>query len=363
MKKRKARRFAEGGEMPEFEREPLRDSSGEIVRDSSGQAIMSGSTKDRGYADAVALGKRMREQRDAAAMDEAMLRYPSEQKTIVAPVRIPSVTSASTTPNFDELETAGFSRTPLKNRPSVASGRPSVGSSRPVGPPRGGGSTPVQKPAQKEPDRAMGRTAMGKTAEQEMAGMAFAKKEPERPVGRTAMGKTVEQEMAAINAARQTAGKREIERLQKVDKPLERVAPEEALIGGAALRGLRAAGAGLASRLGAASKARVEPRVPPRQPDMLEMPKRRLPYEKYMGKAEIAKKATPRLPGQQEGTKRLASPPRGGEKDPSARRPTQDELDQMRMGSDFMRKGGKVGGASKRADGIAMRGKTRGRYI
>jgi hypothetical protein len=28
-----------------------------------------------------------------------------------------------------------------------------------------------------------------------------------------------------------------------------------------------------------------------------------------------------------------------------------------------MRKGGKVGSASKRADGIATRGKTRGRYI
>jgi hypothetical protein len=284
-------------------------------------------------------------------------------ETVVSPVRTPSATSTSTAPDFEEPGTAGFSGTPLKNRPAAASGRPSAGSGRPVGPPRGGSSTPVQKPAQKEPERAMGRTAMGKTVEQEMAGMASAKKEPERPVGRTAMGKTAEQEIAAINAARQTAGKREIERLQKADKPLERVSPEEALIGGAALRGLRAAGAGLASRMGAASKARVEPRVPPRQPDMLEMPKRRLPYEKYMGEVETVKKATPRLPGQQEGTKRLASPPRGGGKDPGARRPTQDELDQMRMGSDFMRKGGKVGGASKRADGIAMRGKTRGRYI
>jgi len=336
MKKRKVRRYQEGGAMPNIDREPLRDSSGEIVRDSSGEAIMSGGSKDRGYEDAVALGRRMREQRDAAAMDEAMLRKPSEQKTTVAPVRTPSATSTSTTPDFEEPGTAGFSRTLLKNRPVATSGRPSAGSGRPVGPPRGGGSTPVQKPAQKELERAMGRTAMGKT---------------------------IEQEMAAINAARQTAGKREIERLQKADKPLERVSPEEALIGGATLRGLRAAGAGLASRMGAASKARVEPRVPPRQPDMLEMPKRRLPYEKYMGEAETVKKTTPRLPGRQEGAKRLASPPRGGGKDPGARRPTQDELDQMRMGSDYMRKGGKVGGASKRADGIAMRGKTRGRYI
>ena len=65
-------------------------------------------------------------------------------------------------------------------------------------------------------------------------------------------------------------------------------------------------------------------------------------------------------------------PTRGGGRDPEARRPTQDELDQMQMGSDYMRKGGRVkayksGGsvssASKRADGIAMRGKTRGKYI
>ena len=58
-----------------------------------------------------------------------------------------------------------------------------------------------------------------------------------------------------------------------------------------------------------------------------------------------------------------SAPPRGGGKDPGARRPTRDELDEMRMGSDFMRKGGKVGSASRRADGIAMRGKTRGKYI
>ena len=44
--KRKTRKFYEGG-MPDFEREPLRDSSGEIVRDSSGQPVMSGSTPGR----------------------------------------------------------------------------------------------------------------------------------------------------------------------------------------------------------------------------------------------------------------------------------------------------------------------------
>ena len=354
MKKRKARRYQEGGDIPDIDREPLRDSQGNIVRSGidtfterfninrgispsdKGEPVMSGSTRDRGYGEAVALGRRMREERDAAAMDEAMLRRPSEQKTTVAPVKPSAVTSASVAADLEEPGTAGFSRTLLRNLPAAGSSRPAAGSSRPVGPPRGGGSTQAQKPVQKDPERAMGRTAMGKTAEQEMA---------------------------AIAAARQAAGKREIERLQKADKPLERVSPEEALIGGAALRGLKAAGAGLAGRMGSAAKSRVEPRVPPRSPDLLEMPKRRLPYEKYMGEAETVKKATPRLAGPQEGAKRLSAPPRGGGKDPGARRPTRDELDEMRMGSDFMRKGGKVGSASRRADGIAMRGKTRGKYI
>ena len=44
--------------------------------------------------------------------------------------------------------------------------------------------------------------------------------------------------------------------------------------------------------------------------------------------------------------------------------PSDDELDIIRLGSDFAaKKGGKVSSASKRADGAAQRGKTRGRYI
>ena len=54
--------------------------------------------------------------------------------------------------------------------------------------------------------------------------------------------------------------------------------------------------------------------------------------------------------------------------------PSDDELDIIRLGSDFAAKkggkvkstyqqGGKVPSASKRADGAAQRGKTRGKYI
>jgi hypothetical protein len=83
MKKRKTRRYQEGGDIPDIDREPLRDSQGNIVRSGidtfterfninrgispsdKGEPVMSGSTRDRGYGEAVALGRRMREERDA----------------------------------------------------------------------------------------------------------------------------------------------------------------------------------------------------------------------------------------------------------------------------------------------------------
>jgi hypothetical protein len=219
-------------------------------------------------------------------------------------------------------------------------------------------------------------------------------------MGRTAMGKTVAQEMAAIEAGRTAAGKADLERRMAYDKPLERVNPEASLIGGPALRGLRAAGAGLASKITPqAAKPRVEPRIPqeaakaaPKKPDadyyygakspkmaekpgamttkpprggevakgsepkggslatksgqlarrgkdaeQLEMPKKRLPYEKDMGPVEYAAAKNKR---------RLL------ERD----RRSDDVIESRKSG-------GKVGSASKRADGIATRGKTRGRYI
>jgi hypothetical protein len=281
-----------------------------------------------------------------------------------SPVRSPEVIRATTVEEFAEPGTAGFSRTALKSA-----------------------AKPAVKPSPKPATQPSGQTA--------------------KPMGRTAMGKTAEQEMAAIAAGRQAAAKADLERRKAYDKPLERVTPEANLIGGPGLRALRAAGAGLASKIAPqAAKPRVEPKIPqeaakaapqktgamtakpPRggevakgsepkggalatksgqlarrgkEPEQLEMPKRRLPYEKYMGEAEVVKKPVQKLTDQS--PKRLSSPPRGGGKDPNARRPTRDELDEMRMGSDYMRKGGKVGSASRRADGIASRGKTRGRYI
>ena len=291
-----------------------------------------------------------------------------------SPVRSPEVIRATTVEEFAEPGTAGFSRTSLKSAAKSAA-----------------------KPSPKPATKPTSQTA--------------------KPMGRTAMGKTAEQEMAAIEAGKKLAGKADLERRMAYDKPLERVTPEANLIGGPGLRALRAAGAGLASKIAPqAAKPRVEPKIPqeaakaaPKKPDadyyygakspkmaekpgamtakppsggevakgsetksgqlarrgkeleQLEMPKRRLPYEKYMGEAQVVKKPVQKLTDQS--PKRLSSPPRGGGKDPNARRPTRDELDEIRMGSDYMRKGGKVGSASRRADGIASRGKTRGRYI
>jgi hypothetical protein len=109
MKKR--RRFQEGGDIPNIDREPLRDSSGEIVRDSSGEAIMSGGAdKDR------AMGIAMREARDAAAIDQAMLREPKVAQS--APVREPKIELKGDT-DLVEPSTAGFNRAPIKTPPKA----------------------------------------------------------------------------------------------------------------------------------------------------------------------------------------------------------------------------------------------------
>jgi hypothetical protein len=275
------------------------------------------------------------------------------QMAEVSPVRSPQVTRATTVDEFAEPGSAGFSRTAIKTPPK-----------------------PAAKPAPKP--------------------VAQPSQQAAKPMGRTAMGKTAEQEMSAIEAGKQARAKAEIERLKSVDKPLERVAPEAALLGGPGLKALRSLGSGIGSKAAQAAKPRVEPRIPqeaakpspakppadyyygakqskpgelttkaPRgaevatkgsepkggalapksgqlarrgkEPEQLESPKRRLPYEKDMGPVEYAAAKNKR---------RL--------------------LDRDRRSDDVIesrKSGGKVGSASRRADGIASRGKTRGRYI
>lgn len=300
--KRKMRRFNEGG-IPDIDREPLRDSSGEIVRSSSGEAVMSGSTPTRAkqYQEDIDLGRRMREQRDAEALDTAMLRSPSKPVAEAKPVMIKPRIEAVGNTDLAEPSTAGFNRAPIK-----MPAKPRV-------------QTAVKQP----PPKAQPKLAETKDA------------------------------------------KAEIERLKAYDKPLETSAPEMALLGGPLARGAKALGSSLLSKMAPkASKPRVEPTIPqepakalgmsPRKGEIatsgrdlvrrrntmeqLEAPRKRLPFEKNMGEARLETVANKRR--QLTGNRRSD--------------------DVIEMG---MKKGGKVGSASRRADGIAMRGKTRGKYI
>lgn len=308
MKKR--RRFQEGGDIPDIDREPLRDSSGEIVRDSSGEAVMSGSTPRK------PLRQVMSEMDDQQGIDLSNIR-----KAESTPVRTPRIESKGDT-DLAEPGSAGFSRTPLK--------------------------ASAQKVQTKPPPKAEVKT----------------------------------QTKAEVQAPPKKDVKAEIERLKAYDKPIERVTPEMVLVGGPLLKGLKAAGAGLAAKLAPqAAKTRVEPSIPQeavkalamapkrggelatrggelatktpkgelvtkgsdlvkRRESMaqLESPRRRLPFEKDMGKARLETQANKR--------RQLGGSSRSE--------------DVIEMG---MKRGGKVGSASSRGDGIAKRGKTRGRYI
>jgi len=331
MKKRKVKRFEEGGAMPDIDREPLRDSSGEIVRDSSGEAIMSGSTRERqsgpkGYLDDDIKGP--------AGIPVGQRKPP------------PGLVSPYNPSDKDLAEpgTAGFSRTLLKTPTKSAPSKP------PVKPASGGG-----------------RGAMA--------------------------GPTAAQIEEGRKKFAEDQGRRNLERLQKEDKPLERVNPEANLIGGPALRGVKALAAGLAGKM-AAREAPAAAGLLSRSKNVGENLTKDMGPVQYAGKRSMLQNQrgegviTPPAAPFAERNKRMlmqnqrgegvitppapVRPPRGGGKDPGARRPTRDELDEMRMGSDYMRKGGRVkaykaggsvGSASRRADGIAVRGKTRGKYI
>lgn len=75
--------------------------------------------------------------------------------------------------------------------------------------------------------------------------------------------------------------------------------------------------------------------------------------------AEATKSVGPSKMEKARATAQRGSQTKANKRDVKQPKPTEDELDIIRMGSD-MKRGGKVGGASRRGDGIAMRGKTRG---
>ena len=238
------------------------------------------------------------------------------------------------------------------------------GVKKPLRPAGGPPSRPMAKPPVAPPAASSQRFPPGPPPGSPAASSAAPTMSPISSGRGTMAGPTAAQIEEGRKRFAEDEGRRNLQRLQKEDKPLERVNPEANLMGGPALRGAKALGAALAGKMAA--------RDAPAAAGMLGRSKgvgENLTKDIAAGKRQMLQNQrgqgviTPPAP---------VRPARGGGRDPGARRPTQDELDQMRMGSDFMRRGGKVkahksGGsvssASKRADGIAIRGKTRGKYI
>ena len=243
------------------------------------------------------------------------------------------------------------------------------GVKKPLRPAGGPPSRPMAKPPVAPPAASSQRFPPGPPPGSPAASSAAPTMSPISSGRGTMAGPTAAQIEEGRKRFAEDEGRRNLQRLQKEDKPLERVNPEANLMGGPALRGAKALGAALAGKM-AARDAPAAAGMLGRSKGVGEN------LTKDMGPVEFA--AGKRQMLQNQRGQGVITPPasvrpaRGGGRDPGARRPTQDELDQMRMGSDFMRRGGKVkahksGGsvssASKRADGIAIRGKTRGKYI
>jgi len=242
---------------------------------------------------------------------------------------------------FEEPGTAGFSRTALKSA-----------------------AKPAVKPSPKPATQPSGQTA--------------------KPMGRTAMGKTAEQEMAAIEAGKKAAGKADLERRMAYDKPLERVTPESNLIGGIPLRGAKALATGAKEFASYAKQKMGKGAATGATKQLGQSGSKAENLTKDMGPVQYAGKRSmlqnqrgegvitpPAAPFAERNKRMLLQNQRGeGVITPPAKpfpeRNKRRLLSKDSRGEDVIesrKSGGKVGSASRRADGIATRGKTRGRYI
>jgi len=232
-------------------------------------------------------------------------------------------------------------------------------------------------------------------------------KAPTKPAGRVAAGKTAAQEAEAETTRKKLAARADLERRQRDAKPLESVNPEFNLLGGPALRGLVGLGKGLAGKLAgeraAKQAARKERTLSPQMKDMgpadvvkKEAPRLTLdkgsatapklgqakgPFpgdRRQLGKEGPSSAVVPKGPGRvekdmgpvQEVRKELPKPKKqtaeSKKKNRFEKRKKKDNDDIGRFegeGGKAFRRGGAVKSASSRGDGIASRGKTKGRYI
>lgn len=400
--KKRAFRFESGGDVGTDEDydDFLRDSRGEIVRDGNDQPIRArGSGKpapiERKDTDYIAAPIEHRE------FPRPVDKPPVAEVSLVKPAPVLSgQTSPLAAPASSGMGSQAES-TATQMRPPAASAAPGMppidsGPASPFaafsGVTKNTPSSFQEKPAQTErPSAAQKRP----------------QKAPAKPAGRVAAGKTAAQEAEAETTRKKLAARADLERRQRDAKPLESVNPEFNLLGGPALRGLAGLGKGLAGKLAgeraAKQAARKEPTLPPQMKDMgpadvVKKEPRRLTFdkgsaaapklgqakgpfpgdrrqlgkegpssavvpkspdrvEKYMGPVQEVRKELPKAKKQDVKSKEKKTPEKRKKKE-------DDDIGRFEgEGGRAFRRGGAVKSASSRGDGIASRGKTKGRYI
>ena len=419
--KKRAFRFESGGDVGTDEDydDFLRDSRGEIVRDGNDQPIRArGSGKpapiERKDTDYIAAPIEHRE------FPRPVDKPPVAEVSLVKPAPVLSgQTSPLAAPASSGMGSQAES-TATQMRPPAASAAPGMppidsGPASPFaafsGVTKNTPSPFPEKPAQTErPSAAQKRP----------------QKAPAKPAGRVAAGKTAAQEAEAETTRKKLAARADLERRQRDAKPLESVNPEFNLLGGPALRGLAGLGKGLAGKLAgeraAKQAARKEPTLSPQMKDMgpadvvkkeptlspqrkdmgpadvVKKEPRRLTFdkgsatapklgqakgpfpgdrrqlgkegpssavvpkspdrvEKYMGPAQEVRKELPKAKKQDVKSKEKKTPEKRKKKE-------DDDIGRFEgEGGRAFRRGGAVKSASSRGDGIASRGKTKGRYI
>ena len=306
----------EGSTVRDIPREPLRDSSGEIVRDSSGEAVMSGGSEKKfksgpkGYLD---------DDIRPPKSDTDKEPTPPRKEEKKEPTRVSSEYDTET--GLDYAPSMG----PTKSKPDK----------KPTPPKK-----PETKPEKKPEPVSSGRGASsGKTAEQEEEG-------------------------------RKKFAEDKVKKLQKEDKPLEEVHPESHLGPGRVLKFLH----GTAKSLAAKEAPKVAGLLGRSKNVGENLTKDMGPVQYAAGRRSMLQNQS----GSSEPIRQGMNPryrPEQGKRNAAARKAKQEEKDVQTFeneGGRAMRKGGKVakyakggsvGSASRRADGAAIRGKTRGKMF
>lgn len=339
------KKFSEGGSST------LRSSDGELVRfgyedDDEYQKRVNadkaaqGRKKDVEFSGRTTTRKAVEDAIDATDDYNAGLKI-NQVKPPPAPVRNPSKTESKPSKTYSEYDdseepsTAGFSRTRLKQP-----------------------SKPEKKPENKPEEKPPGRTAAGKTAEQEKE---YNKKAEELAEKRKKSDEVpsvdkIKKEQEGTSEGTSTSEKLKSGLSDTAEKVLGAVGATAgtAALGRQAYKmakaplGFTGEAKRMASNVGQSLRNAVSGRKPSAAGEGAE------------AAAQATKSVGPSKMEKARATAQRGSQTKANKRDVKQPKPTEDELDIIRMGSD-MKRGGKVGGASRRGDGAAIRGKTRGR--